>query len=295
MALATGVAAALWMAAAACDRPSPEEDIHLLQSRQEAVREKAAGRLVLHGQEIVPRLIEEVDSGHTTVRFEVARLLGRLRDPRAATALTGMLDDKSANVWQMAAWALGEIRAPEAVPKLLENTDSVSKGIRAEAIRTLGLCYTDSAWGCIRDSVNGEILKALGDPAPKVRIAALQSARQFGYRDAAAQIIRMVHDPSAEVRYVAVQALGQMATGDAPRSPGPLEGPEVDAVVEVLVGELDEPIQSIRTKAVRALEQIGAAAAAPRLEHLRREGTPEDIREATRVLEKLVTPPAPTG
>lgn len=287
MVLVVGAAVALWLAAEACGRPSPEEDIDLLKSRQADLREKAAGRLVLRGEEIVPRLIEETGSGYTTVRFEVARLLGRIRDPRATDALIGLLDDKSANVWQMAAWALGEIRAPEAVPKLLENTDSVSKGIRAEAIRVLGLCYTDSAWGCIRDSVNGEIVEALRDPTPRVRIAALLSARQFGYRDAAEHLIRLTRDPSAEVRHVAVQALGQMAVGQAPRSPGPLEGDELGNVVEALLAELDEPLQSIRTKVVRALEQIGAPEAAPHLERLRREGTPEDVREATRVLEKL--------
>jgi len=294
MVLSAAAAAALWLVAAACDRPSPEEDINLLKSQHAEVREKAAGRLVLYGQEIVPRLTEETGSGHTTVRFEVARLLGRLRDPRAAKALVWLLDDKSANVWQMAAWALGEIRAPEAVPKLLESTDSVSRGIRAEAIRGLGLCYTDSAWGCIRDSVYGEIVKALRDPAPKVRIAALQSARQFGYRDAGAQIIRLTRDPTAEVRYVAVQALGQLAAGDAPGAPEPLEGSELASAVEALLAQLDEPFQSIRTKVVRALEQIGASQAVPHLERLRRDGTPEDVREATRVLEKLAAPPPPT-
>lgn len=290
--LAVSAALSLWLAAQACDRPSPEEDIDLLKSRQSELREKAAGRLVLHGHEIVPRLIEETGSGYTSVRFEVARLLGRIRDPRATEALIGLLDDKSANVWQMAAWSLGEIRAPEAVPKLLDNTDSVSKGIRAAAIRSLGLCYTDSAWGCIRDSVYGEITRALRDPVPKVRIAALQSARHFGYRGLGSQLGVMTSDPSAEVRHVAVQALGQLAIGDAPRSSGPLEGAELDAAIEVLLREIDEPLQSIRTKAVRALERIGTPAAAPRLERLRDEGTAEDAREARRVLEKLRALPA---
>jgi len=290
---------ALWLVAQACDRPSPEEDIGLLKSRQAHLREQAAGRLVRYGEKIVPRLIEETDSGYTTVRFEVARLLGRIRDPRATEALIVLLEDKSANVWQMAAWALGEIRAPEAVPRLLENTGSVSKGIRAEAIRSLGLCYTDSAWRCIRDSVYHQIIEALADPVPKVRIAALQSARHFAYQDAGPHLIGMMADPSAEVRYVAVQALGQLAAGEAPGSPGPLEGPLRDEVVTALVAEIDEPVQSIRTKAVRALEKMRAVAAVDRLERLRREGTPEDVREASRVLEKLAIEtggqPGPSG
>ncbi|MFH1567851.1 MAG: HEAT repeat domain-containing protein [Gemmatimonadota bacterium] len=282
-----GLVLALWAGLAACENYDPQEDVNHLKSQQAEVREKAAGRLVRRGEEVVLLLLPETRSEYTRVRFEVARLLGRIRDPRATEALVAMLDDKSANVWQMAAWALSELRAAEAVPKLLENTHSVSKGVRAEAVRGLGLCYSDTVWGALRDSIQGQVLAALQDPVSEVRIAALLSARELGYGGASDQVIRMTRDPSDEVRYVAVQALGQLATGDTPRSVGPVSERVRASIVEALVAELDEPLQSIRTKAVRSLEQIGAPEAAPHLERLRSQGTAEDVREAGRVLEKL--------
>jgi hypothetical protein len=57
--------------------------------------------------------------------------------------------------------------------------------------------------------------------------------------------------------------------------------------VEALVASLDEPYQSIRTKAVRSIEQIGAPEATQALLRLHAEGTEEDQRETRRVLEGL--------
>ena len=274
---------------ASCEEYAPEEDLALLQSRQSHIREKAAGRLVLRGEKIVPQLMEAAGSEYTTVRFEVARLLGRIKDPRAAAALIGLLEDRSSfNVAATAAWALGEIRASEALSPLLHYPGSPSKDVRAYVVSALGRCYSDSVSPALGDSVLGAILEALRDPIPKVRIAAVLSAQELGYRNAVDQVIRLSRDPSAKVRHVAVQALGQIGTGEVPRSPGPAAGRVRANIVEALLAGLDEAAyQSIRTKAVRALEKIGAPEAIPHLERLQRDGTEEDQRESARVLEKL--------
>jgi len=287
----SGSLLAMGLGMASCEEYAPGEDIALLQSRQSRIREKAAGRLVLRGEEIVPQLIEAAGSEYTTVRFEVARLLGRIRDPRAAVALMGLLEDTASfNVAATAAWALGEIRAPEALSPLLQYTSSPSKDVRAYVVGALGLCYSDSVSPALGDSALGAILEALRDPAPKVRVAALLSAQELGYRNAVDQVIRLSRDPSAKVRHVAVQALGQIAMGEVPRSPGPAAGRDRGNIVEALLAALDETsYQSIRTKAVRALEKIRAPEAIPHLERLQRDGTEEDRRESTRVLEELRT------
>jgi len=56
------------------------------------------------------------------------------------------------------------------------------------------------------------------------------------------------------------------------------------------VAALEEPMQTIRTKAVRALEMIQAPQAITQLQHLAEVGTIEDKREAGRVLSTLQTP-----
>ena len=82
----------------------------------------------------------------------------------------------------------------------------------------------------------------------------------------------MTRDPSAEVRHVAVQALGQIGSqqhvGDGGPDPiHPISEGELDNVLEALIASLDEnEVQSVRTKAVRALRVVGDARARKPLE-----------------------------
>jgi HEAT repeat protein len=284
------VAAVLGLAGllVACEEYDPEPHIDQLKSVQPDVREKAAGKLVIYGERIVPRLIEESSSDYTRVRFEVARILGRIRDPRATPAMIRLLDDSSFNVAAYAAWGLGELRAQSALPTLLRFPDSPARVFRQQVVWALGRCFNDTTHAALLDSVAHVVERALHDPTPDVRVAALQSARELGYHDMARQLVRMTADPAAEVRHVAIQALGQYAIGEAPRSVGPVSGEMLEEIIEILIASLDEPIQSIRTKAVRALEGIGPPPQAKyKLQRLLITGTQEDQREARRLLESL--------
>ena len=281
------VAAAATVVLATCGRPSPEPLVNLLKSEQSAIREKAAGKLLGYGDEIVPRLITEVGSGYTTARFESVRLLGRLRDRRAIPILIHALEDRSANVAALAAWGLGEMRATEAIPALLPYTGEIARDLRAEVIRALGLCYADSLPASTADSVDAAVLAAFGDELPKVRIAALQSMHEFGYRGALNEVLELSRDTEPEVRYVAVQALGQIGSGRVlGESPVAAQGARRDLIVRALLDAIAEPVQSIRTKAVRALEMMEAKEAMATLRVLEH-GTDEDKREARRVLDNL--------
>jgi HEAT repeat protein len=53
------------------------------------------------------------------VRWEAARALGVLRDPRAVEPLIAALDDRDPDVRRKAALSLGKIRDPKAVEPLL--------------------------------------------------------------------------------------------------------------------------------------------------------------------------------
>ena len=239
-----------------------------------------------YGDEIVPRLIVEVGSGHTTARFESVRLLGRLRDRRAVPILMHALNDRSATVAALAAWGLGEMRVAEAVPALLPHAGEIARNLRAEVIRALGLCYTESLATPIADSVRTAVLAACDDDVPKVRIAALQSMHELGYPSGLDQVIRLSRDADPKVRYVAVQALGQLGSGRVPRSAGAAQGVRRDLIIKALLDAIAEPRQSIRTKAVRSLEMMEAEEAVPTLRVLEH-GTEEDRREARRGLDNL--------
>ena len=265
-----------------CGGPAPEEYIHQLKSSQKVERTKAANQLIrFDPDEVVPLLIEEADSGYIRVRFEVMHLLGRFKDERAVPTLIEALKDRSPRVAATAAWALGQIGAPAALAPLLRYVRDPTVEVRQYVLGALGSCHSYEAEPALSDSALRVVRRALRAPKPKWRIAALQSLRAYGYRDAAEEVIRMSLDPSAEVRYVAVQALGQIGRA-------PLRRPARNAIYEALLVALDaDELQSIRSKAVHALVEVGDARAVPHLQRLMREGTEKDQIAARQALYKL--------
>ena len=279
-----GTLLALWVLLlySACGGPAPEEYIHQFKSLQKAERVKAANQLIrFDADEVVPLLIEEADSGYIRVRFEVMHLLGRFQDERAVPTLIEGLRDKSPRVAAVAAWALGQIGAPAALAPLLRYVRDPTVEVRQYVLGALGPCHSYEAEPALSDSAFRVVRRALRAPKPKWRIAALQSLRAYGYRDAVQEVIRMSLDPSNEVRYVAVQALGQIGSASQ-------RWPARNAIYEALLVALDaDELQSIRDKAVHALAEVGDERAVPHLQRLMREGTEKDQIAARLALYKL--------
>ena len=265
----------------ACGGPSPEEYIHQFKNLQKAERVKAANQLIrFDADEVVPLLIEEADSGYIRVRFEVVHLLGRFKDERAVPTLIEALKDRSPRVAATAAWALGQIGSPTALAPLLKYVRDPTVEVRQYVLGALGPCHSYEAEPALSDSAFRVVRRALRAPKPKWRVAALQSLRAYGYRDAVQEVIRMSVDPSNEVRYVAVQALGQIAPA--------LRPPARNAVYEALLVALDaDELQSIRSKAMHSLAEVGDKRAVSHLQRLMREGTEKDQIAARLALYKL--------
>ena len=273
---------------------APETYIDQLKSLQESKRVKAANRLIrFDADEVMPLLIAEAQSGYIRVRFEVIGLLGRFKDPRGIPTLIKALDDKSPNVAARAALGLAQLRAVEALPRLLHYARDPSEVTRQYVLSAIGPCHSYELEPALSDSALAVVLDALRSPKYRWRIAALQSLREFGYKDGIESVIRMTRDPSPEVRHVAVQALGQIGSqqhvGDEGPDPiHPISERELSNVLEALIASLDaSELQSVRTKAVRALSMVGDARARKPLETLARTGGEKDQTEATRALEKL--------
>jgi len=299
-----GSGACLWLIT--CAGESPEVFIRQFESMDSGVRTKAGNELIrFDADEVVPLLIQAADDELIRVRFEVVKMLGRFGEQRGVQTLIRALDDRSPRVAAAAAAALCTMRVPEALPALMMYARDPSLDVRRYVIAALGACHSYTAAAALSDSAHGEVLRALRASQPKVRMAALQSVREFGYRGAVEQLLEMADDPSPEARHVVVQALGEVATirerGDVEAlrgvqgRPAPTVDPiepvaeEVRArIVDLLIERLaPDEYQSIRTKAIRGLEQIGDRRAIPSLERLREEGSEEDRREVRRALDEL--------
>lgn len=70
--------------------------------------------------ELSQRLIEDCSSSIEKERYEAAKALGVLKERKAVSVLTEMLNDSSDTVREKAAWALGEIADPRAIPALAD-------------------------------------------------------------------------------------------------------------------------------------------------------------------------------
>jgi HEAT repeat protein len=119
----------------------------------------------------------------------LARALGAARDPRAATALVGLLRRDSMEVRISAARALGQVGAPACVPALIAALTSDAWPVRAQAAKSLGVlraadaleplerCLSDDAWWVRANGARA--LRELGEPGVQALRRALEHDDRF--------------------------------------------------------------------------------------------------------------------
>ena len=83
-------------------------------------------------------LIKALSYKDSDVRFAAAFAVGRIGDPRAIPPLTTALNDENLNVREAAAIALGEIGDPQAIPALITALNDKDSNVRRLAVRALG-------------------------------------------------------------------------------------------------------------------------------------------------------------
>lgn len=203
--------------------------------RDAAVREEATAALVQIGAPAVAPLITALKDMDLDKRKRAAAILGEIGDTRAVGPLTAALQDlggpglpaavkalrrigepvtgplvaalgdRSEQVRQDAAMALGEIGDTDAVEPLVAALGDSSAGVRESAARALG-------W--IGDAQATEpLIAALGDKDWRVRKAAARALETTGDERATAPLLAALEDKSREVCKVAAFALAEI--GDA--------------------------------------------------------------------------------
>jgi HEAT repeat protein len=198
-------------------------------------------------------------------------------------------------VWRRAtaAYRLGDMACPEAVPELLRALEDRDADVRAAAARSLGrLGRPEAAEPLVRVLVDRTVPRALAfravldlGPAalsalrglaiaddPDERAEAVELLGWLGDAADDALLIEAVADPSAEVRAKAAGALGRLASDDG---------------AEALTQALDDRIYFVRLQAARALGQVGERAAVPRLLRQAREDRFEAARAAAQAVARV--------
>lgn len=214
----------------------------------------------------------------------VAEELRALRDRRAWRRAT-------------AAYTLGDMGSPTAVPGLLEALDDPQRDVRAAAARSLGrlgaveavepLVYGLAA-GRVPRAVAGSALLATGSAAlpalrelerraePEVRAFAVELVGLLGDASDGVLLIERLRDSSAETRAKAARALGRL---------GAREG------ASALREALSDRIPFVRACAAHALGEIGDRRAVPDLLRIAR-GDQHDAAHAAAAALARIDPDA---
>ena len=139
------------------------------------------------------------------VRFDAARLLGEIGDPRAVQPLIDALEDEEVMVRNEAARVLGEIGDPRAVDPLinaLDREEDYSIGVRWDVIEALGK---------LGDTRALEPLTALlRDKADDTRLHAARALGKIGDPSAVDPLITALKDKYGKVRRAATAALKKL-------------------------------------------------------------------------------------
>lgn len=247
-----------------------------LSTEERAMLAEAIGRLSRNLTGDARGRIGRYFAGTSAYAAEIAALRGR-RVWRRATA----------------AYRLGDMACPEAVPELLRALEDRDADVRAAAARSLGrLGRPEAAEPLVRVLVDGTVPRALAfravldlGPAALRALRGLARADDPDERAEAAELlgwlgdaaddallIEAVGDPSAEVRAKAAGALGRLASADG---------------AEALTEALGDRIYFVRLQAARALGQVGERAAVPRLLRQAREDRFEAARAAAQAVARV--------
>ena len=182
--------------------------IAFLEDELSENRRDAIGGLVdIHNREAPPGRRERAMDW--LLRREQAFVLDPLRpvEPRIVEALSGRLTDDEEDNRELAAEALGALRAAIAVGALAAAaSEDLEDDVRREAIRALGAIGTDEA---------GERLLSMVEE-PELREQVVRALGRFAYRPSVTALIGVYDaDPESDVARDALEALARIGAEEA--------------------------------------------------------------------------------
>ena len=182
--------------------------IAFLEDERSETRRDAIGGLVdIHNREAPPGRRERAMDW--LLRREQAFVLDPLRpvEPRIVEALSGRLTDDEEDNRELAAEALGALRAATAVGALAAAaSEDLEDDVRREAIRALGAIGTDEA---------GERLLSMVEE-PELREQVVRALGRFAYRPSVTALIGVYDaDPESDVARDALEALARIGAEEA--------------------------------------------------------------------------------
>jgi hypothetical protein len=176
-------------------------------------------------------------------RYFVSLNLAAYGEPAVDQFILLLQDDQS-DVRALSAESLGKIRAPSAVPALIQALGDSVANVRVHAILSLATIGSPE--------VVEPMMGLLEDPDNSVRRTAMGSLAELRAEEVIDRLIEMLEDPDAWVRIETIEALGTL---------GMEEG------LPPIIQRLSDEKPRVRRAAVVALTKIGSPRALEALKH----------------------------
>lgn len=182
---------------------------------------------------LLQTLLTSLQDNNRNVRQMSARLLGKIKDPRATIPLIKTLEDPEYEVREEASVALRNIKDPQAIEPLVKALNSKNAEVRAHVIKTLGEFKDHRAIEPLMGTIQ--------DPDPEVRAAAIEVLGTIKDPRAIQPIINSLDDFNEKVRLQAVAVLGSSNSSQ---------------VIQPLLAKLNDPVAEVREAAGQSLLQL---------------------------------------
>jgi HEAT repeat protein len=196
-------------------------------------------------------------------KLQLIEIMGKFKQPEAATAVIPFKDDEDPNVRRGVVTALANIGDPVGASVLIQAlTDpATDASARAAAAGALG--------GIASPEANAAMMKALSDYDSDVATAAAAGLRRAGDK-AASSVAQALKDPNPAVRARAAEAAGGMRT------------------IGLAVQALSDPDATVRARAAESLGDVLARANGIRAD-LAKLATATDVKEQEKAYASLQT------
>jgi len=213
------------------DVSAGRELVRLFATATPEVNDRLYRIVIESGDAVIEPLLENIKSRHPEQRERVIAALGTLKVVRAVPTIAEVLADTAYKRRYVAAWALGEIGAPDGIPALIMALDDDVMQVRRYATRSLvkfnqgAVDPLIAALDTSSERSTAAIIRALGDIGDKrsldpllrhvsgpVRNEAFLALGKLRDSRAEQALIQGLSDTEWQVRMNAAMALGSLGT-----------------------------------------------------------------------------------
>ncbi len=185
--------------------PSPkhyEQDLQELGSADAFVRDQAVERLAQKDPQIADALISALSDHNKPGLASIAKVLGRLRNPKAMKVLKEAMKTGDEDLRINATWALSQYHSPDTLPDLLAEIHRPNPLVQGYIAYTLG-SFQDP-------QIVPVLSKLVSHQSPEVAFHAIDALGGMGDKHAIPTLRRALRRPEPVLRMAASSALRRL-------------------------------------------------------------------------------------